>query len=242
MHQSVVEKNAGLIMSDLQDFINAQKYNIRANIETSTRCTLRCPQCTRISLQHPKNTNRYKEIKQRITNGFDLEISEAEKLLKFFSDGLMLCGSLSDPVFWPNFFDFLRLTNNYPNSVIQIHTAASQQNLEWYKKAFRLCHKNIIWRFGIDGMTDTGPIYRVGQNTSLMFETMMLAKSMNISVQWQFIIFEHNQHQINEAKNFSKINNIEILFVKSNRVGGSVTVPNHWKPKRNKETINENSA
>lgn len=233
----VVKKNAVWHMNDHYEFIDAQKNLILANIETSTRCTLRCPQCTRAKLYSPKNTSQYNETVQRILNGFDLEISEAEKLLKFFNQGLMLCGSLSDPVFWPHFFDFLNLSKKYPNRTIQIHTAASQKNINWYQTAFSLCHSNIIWRFGIDGLSDTSHLYRKGQNSALMIEAMLLAKSMNLNVEWQYIIFEHNLHQIEDAKDFAKKNKIDLFFIKSDRKGGGIEVPEIYKPKRNKEVL-----
>ena len=233
----VVKKSVVTTMSNVSEFIKYQKLNIRANIETSARCTLRCPQCTRIKLYSPKNTSDYKETKQRIDNGFDLTINDAEKLLKFFDAGLMLCGSISDPVHWPNLIDFLKLTNNYPNKSIQIHTAATQKSLSWYKHAFSLCHKNIVWRFGLDGLSDTSAVYRVGQNSQLLFDAMVLGKSMGLTIEWQYIIFKHNQHQIEKAKEFAQKHNINLFFVKSNRSGGGVEVPDDFKPKRNKETI-----
>jgi hypothetical protein len=232
-----VKKSAAETMSDILTFIKHQKSNTRPNIETSSRCTLRCPQCTRIKLYSPKNTSNYRETKQRIDNGFDLTITDAEKLLKFFDSGLMLCGSISDPIHWPYLLDFLALANNYPNKSIQIHTAANQKNLDWYKHAFSLSHKNIVWRFGLDGMADTSPVYRVGQDSQLLFDAMILGKSMGLTIEWQFIIFKHNQHQIDEAKEFAQKYKINLFFVKSNRSGGGVEVPDEYKPKRNKETI-----
>lgn len=224
-------------MDDHLNFIQAQKYNIMPNIETSNRCPLQCPQCTRAKLLEPKTSNKYKEIKFRITSGDDLSLEDSEKLLKFFNKGIMLCGQLSDPVYWKNFIEFLKLRKKkYPNSELRIHTAASQKNLEWYKKAFHLCDEKVIWAFGIDGLT-TSEIYRKGQNSKLMFKAMLLAISMNISVEWHYIVFEHNNHEIEPAKHFADKHNIELKLIKSNRTGGGVKIPKGWRPKKNKEII-----
>ena len=224
-------------MNDHLEFIRSQKLLGMHNIETSTRCTLHCPQCTRSKLQLPKDSNKYKEIKTRINNGFDLSLKDAEKLLKFFDSGIMLCGQLSDTVFWPELFSFLAFSKTYPNKNIRIMTAASQKNIEWYKTAFELSHKNVTWAFGIDGMKDTSIIYRIGQNSELLFDAMILGKSLGVKIEWHYIVFEYNVHQLEQAKKFAVEHKIILNFIKSNRSGGGVTVPNNWKPERNKEII-----
>jgi hypothetical protein len=218
-------------------FLNSQKNYAVANVETSNKCTLRCPQCARQRLYLPKDTRDYREIKTIIDSGSDLTLENAEKLLKFFSNGLILCGQISDPVYWKYIKDFLSLSQNFPKTYIGIHTSASQKNIEWYLSAFKLCHKLITWKFGIDGFEDTSPIYRKNQNTKLLFEAMLLGKSMNINVEWHYIVFEHNEHQIEQATSFAKIHDIPLYLIKSNRKGGGVIIPEKWQTKRNKEII-----
>lgn len=236
MHLDVVKKNAGTMTKDLREFISAQKHKL-INVETSTRCTLRCPQCTRAKLYAPKHTSDYKETVSRIANGNDLTLKEAEMMLNFTDSGLMLCGQLSDPVFWPNFLEFLKLSNNYPDKKIQIHTAATKNSLGWYKKAYSLCHENVTWIFGIDGLSHTSPIYRIGQDGDLIMKAMLLGKEMGINVEWQFIVFEHNVGQLNIAAEIAKDKGIPFQYIKSNRVGGNVEVPVEFRPSRNKETV-----
>ena len=225
-------------MSDHLAFINAQKSSAMVNIETSTRCTLRCPQCARAKLNSPKDSSTYKAIKQRISNGFDIPINDVEKLLKFFEFGVILCGSISDPVYWPNLLNFLDISKNYPNHKISIHTAASQQNIYWYKKAFEASGKNITWKFGLDGMGDTSMIYRIGQNSKLLFDAMLLGKQMGINLEWHFIVFNYNLHQIDQAKKFAKNHYIDLFFIKTDRPLDGGPVPIKWQPKHNKEIVN----
>jgi len=224
-------------MNDHLEFVKAQQLYGMPNIETSTRCPLQCPQCTRAKLQAPKDSNKYKEIKIRIDNGFDLPLRDAEKLLIFFESGVMLCGQLSDPVFWPDLFAFLAFSKTYPNKNVRIMTAASQKNIEWYRKAFELSHTNVTWAFGLDGMKDISMIYRVGQNSALLFDAMVLGRSLGLKIEWHYIVFEHNLHQIEEAKEFANKHGIMLNFIKSNRTGGNVKVPTEWQPEKNKEII-----
>jgi hypothetical protein len=161
-------------------------------------------------------------------------------LFEFFTAGMMLCGSLSDPVWWKSILPFLGMSVEYPQCKIQVHTAASQRDLGWYEQAFKLCSPNVSWHFGIDGMHDTSSIYRVGQNTSLLFSAMLLAHSMNLTVKWRYIVFTHNVHQLDEAKSFAALHNIDLILIKSDRSGGGVSVPIEWRPLHNKELVDEN--
>lgn len=225
-------------MDDYLEFVNSQKSTM-PNVDTSARCPLQCPQCTRSGLLESKDSKRYKETKQRIDRGFDLPLEDAKKLLEFFDMGIMLCGSISDPVYWKYFLDFLKLRKEeHPNKRIRVYTAASQKNLGWYKKAFSMCTSDDVWIFGIDGMT-VSSIYRKGQNSKLMFDAMLLAKSMNISVEWQYLVFKHNVHELEDARKFADKHNIQLNIMKSNRTGGGVEVPDNWKPKRNKEVVHD---
>jgi MoaA/NifB/PqqE/SkfB family radical SAM enzyme len=227
-------------MDDYLEFLKYHRTSGTCNVETSNRCSLKCLQCTRAKLQFNKDSKQYNEIKNRIASGFDLEIQQAKKLLEFFDKGIFLCGQLSDPVLWPNLLEFLELSKNYPDKYIGIHTAASQRNIEWYKEAFSLSGKNVTWKFGIDGLDNISELYRVGQNSKLMIEAMLLAKSMNVNIEWHFIVFKHNEHQLKQVREFSKTYNISLFLIKSNRSGGGVEVPINWQPIRNKEIINDN--
>jgi len=227
--------------NDYLEYIGISKRYIIPNVETSVKCILRCPQCTRQGLLSPKTSEKYKTTKSRILNGDDLSIKDAKKLLEFFNTGVALCGSLSDPVYWPNFLEFLDLAKSFPDSAIYIHTAASQKNIEWYRDAFSKSTKNTHWIFGLDGMHDTSAIYRIGQNSKLMFDAMTLCKSMGLHTEWHYIVFKHNLHQLDTAKEFAALHNIKLIFIKSDRTGGNIEVPIEWKPGRNKEFVhNEN--
>ena len=215
-------------MSDLLEYLKAQKKS-GINIETSTRCSLKCAQCDRANLYLDKDDKRYKDIKQRIQNGSDLSISNFKKLIDF-SSSLILCGQFSDPIWWPHLEDAILLMKKYPEKKLNITTAANRPNIEWYENIFKSCNKNILWTFGIDGLSDTSMIYRQGQNSKLMFDVMLLAKKMNISFEWSFIVFDYNEHQIEDAIQFAKDNKITLVLVKTDRTKNGFSAPDKWKP------------
>ena len=46
---------------------------------------------------------------------------------------------------------------------------------------------------------------------------MIKLKKLGVNVEWQFIIFSFNEHQVEEAKKFCKDKKIKLLFKKSSR-------------------------
>ena len=93
-------------------------------------------------------------------------------------------------------------------------------------KAFEIYKKGVFWKFGIDGMPDTSPLYRTNQDSEFLFNVMLKAKEVGANIQWQYIIFSFNEHQIEEAKKFAKENKISLQFKKSSRFQGmEVAIP-----------------
>lgn len=71
-------------------------------------------------------------------------------------------------------------------------------------------------------MPDTSFMYRKNQNSQLIFDAMMLGKSMGKNITWQFIVFGFNEHQIDVAKQIAKENNIMFKLVLTDRDYGNV--------------------
>ena len=196
-------------------------YNIftdrkRVNLDISNKCTLECIACSR-------QTNRFNGTP---IPGKDMTISQWTKLAKHYKY-LSLCGQISDPIFNPNLLEFIKIAKEH-NTAMSIHTAATAKHkkLDWYMKAFEIYKKGVFWKFGIDGMPDTSPLYRTNQDSEFLFNVMLKAKEVGANIQWQYIIFSFNEHQIEEAKKFAKENKISLQFKKSSRFQGmEVAIP-----------------
>ena len=195
------------------------------NVDISYRCILGCSACMRYILEDPekKGSDSLKYFKNKLEESSDISFLDLQKLAEFFPK-ISFCGGLSDPVFHPQFVDLLKVTNTLPNK-FRIHTAAQQKNLEWYKDAFS-ANKRVEWVFGIDGLSDTSPVYRKRQNTDLMLDAMKLCSAMGLRAEWQFIVFDHNKHQINKAKEICEENYIDLRLHYSRRnLSGKFVLP-----------------
>jgi len=132
---------------------------------------------------------------------------------------LCLCGQISDPIFNPNLPKFIEIAKEHKIPFISIHTAATAKNkkFDWYKKINDIYPKKVKWKFGLDGFPDVSHIYRTNQDSEFLFDTMIKLKELGAEVEWQFIIFSFNEHQVEDAKKFCKDKKIRLQFKKSSR-------------------------
>ena len=171
------------------------------NLDITHRCTLECPKCLRRSV--PTN------------NLSDLSLDSFKKIISHF-DQIEFCGQISDPIFHPQFIEFLELTKD---KRVFVHTAASHKPMDWYRDAF-LANKNAIWEFGIDGLPQDSHKYRINQNGEYLFNVMKTGVELGNDIRWQYIIFKYNENDIPEAIDLAQRHKIPIHINKSSRWSG----------------------
>ena len=72
--------------------------------------------------------------------------------------------------------------------------------------------------FGLDGASqETANIYRVGTDFKNVFEVMKLGVKSKALIIWQFILFEHNEHEIELVKKLCNDNDIILHLMYSDR-------------------------
>ena len=175
-------------------------------IDASRTCTLECPKCM-----------RQEWADKRLVPGDNLSKENFLKLVDYFKS-IDFCGQISDPIFNPWLIDFLEICNER-NKPVSIHTSASQKSMAWYSKAFD-ANKNTKWIFGVDGLPEESCMYRVNQDGEKLFEVMKMGAQKGLKIYWQYIKFSYNQHNIEEAKQLAKKNNINFILNESNRWNG----------------------
>ena len=137
-----------------------------------------------------------------------------KKILAFFKE-IYFCGQISDPIFHPQFIEFLKLCKDNHNVII--HTAASHKPESWYREAFQ-ANKNALWTFGIDGLPKDSHKYRVNQDGEKLFKMSCMASKMVLWVKWQYIVFKYNENDIETARKMAKKHNMIFEVQKSSRV------------------------
>ena len=186
-------------------FENVHEYQI----EITSYCNAACPQCPRnvsggkVNPHLPLCHLSRKTIDKTFTKELCNRLSQV-----FF------CGSYGDPIVHPDFLNILRdFRIKNPTLWLYIHTNAGVHNTDWWTKLAEIINGYGKIDFGIDGLEDTNHLYRRG----VKFETAINNAHAFIraggKAQWNWLVFKHNEHQIDKARMLSGILGFEkILF------------------------------
>jgi MoaA/NifB/PqqE/SkfB family radical SAM enzyme len=184
-------------------------------LEISSHCNSKCPQCPRYDMQGNVQPGiNVKHLEKKIL--FDLPITQMINLKT-----IELCGYFGDPLMHPELDEII---NFFYQKKILISTNASLRNISWWKTLGQ--KKNIIVKFCIDGIGKTHELYRRNTSYEKIIENAKSFIKSGGHARWQFIIFKHNEHQIEQARELSEKMGFEkIDFIYSNRFDSS----NTWK-------------
>jgi MoaA/NifB/PqqE/SkfB family radical SAM enzyme len=198
--------------------------NNTVNIDITYRCPLECPFCQR----------QQEGIKEKLSRSSDLSIQDYTKVVKFFKD-INFCGQISDPIYHPQFLEMIKFSNNYKSKTFQVHTNGTRKRIDWWEEIFNNTDGKVVWFFGLDGTDqETASLYRVNTKFDEVMQVMKLGVRLGKTICWQFIVFKHNEHQIQEATQIAKENNIELVLIKSPRyyTNEKISLPSSdWKSK-----------
>lgn len=166
------------------------------HVEVSNLCNAACPMCNR-------NNNGY-----GLTNnpGWGTWNKGDENLV--FSNELpnlkkvYFCGTHGDPLTYSFLLDAIRLCK-LKNISVEIFTNGSLRPLSWWHKLTSLLTINDKIVFGIDGI-ETNHLYRQNTNIDKILERVKLCTSKGLNVQWDFLVFKHNEHELELCKKISK--------------------------------------
>ena len=168
------------------------KHIKKIELEITSDCNAACPGCARtqnldllkidsFSLQ---DLQRMFPTKQHIEN-------------KFFK----FCGVLGDPV---KNKDALAMTEYIVknNGSCQWSTNAAYQNVDWWTTLGKISaeSKRVDVNFCIDGHEETNHIYRVNTNWKILNRNIEAYSSAGGRGQWVYIVFDHNEYEIDKAK------------------------------------------
>lgn len=187
------------------EYVQKQKY-FRPNIDASHRCIFRCPQCIRQKISS----------QEQIKRSFDLEEHNFKKILDYYEYGLTFCGQISDPIYHPRFLNLLKMCDGQGKAV-RIATVGSGKNDAWWEEAYSYGVGENAWYFGVDGIDEKSELYRIGSDFKEVWSRMRQGRDLGHLIVWQYIIFEYNEHEIDQAIEIAQQEDFSLLFVNTNR-------------------------
>ena len=116
-------------------------------------------------------------------------------------DTMYMCGNLGDPIVAKDtleIFEYFRSHN--PTMWLSMNTNAGAKNETWWKDLAEVFGRMGAVIFSVDGLADTNHLYRQGVVWDNVERNMQAFINAGGRARWDFLIFEHNQHQVDEAE------------------------------------------
>lgn len=184
------------------------------HLEMTEACNASCPMCAR-------NLNGG-EISP-LLHGAELKISDIERI--FRSDfikqlnRLYMCGNYGDPAVASDTLEaFAYFREHNPNISLSMHTNGSVKKPEWWAELAQVINKKGYVIFGLDGLEDTNHLYRQGTVWRNIMRNVEAFIAAGGRARWDYIVFAHNEHQVEEAESLAKQMGFEKFNIKkSNR-------------------------
>jgi hypothetical protein len=167
--------------------------------EPTSYCNARCPHCGRfddVGDLHPDLALLHLDIDTVLEN---LQLSSLTSLSE-----VILEGDKGDPIMHPEIEKFIDAFYKLPSRpVIHLMTNGGIRSTAWWNNLGQQ-YPNLRVLFSIDGLEDTNHFYRVGVNyNKAMDNARAFAKGGGYAI-WKFLLFKHNEHQLEEIKKLSK--------------------------------------
>jgi len=170
------------------------------HLEVTQRCQASCPMCDR-------NENGGVDNKH-ITNA-ELTMDDCKQIFKpeFIRQlkTMYMCGNLGDPIMARDtleIFNYFREHN--PTMWLSMNTNAGAKNSTWWYALAKTFGTNGAVIFSIDGLADTNHMYRQGVNWNNVYRNAKAFIAAGGRARWDYLIFQHNEHQVDEAEELSQ--------------------------------------
>lgn len=177
------------------------------HIELTNACNAACPMCTRFHVNSPLIRPDL-EIEQitidKFKKYFPMEVLEKLEIILF-------CGVHGDPGMAKDLYEICEyIANTNPKIAVRMNTNGGMRKPEFWAKMGKLfaAQRQDHWRWeitwSIDGLEDTNHLYRRNVEWKNVIANAQAYIDAGGFAAWDYLIFKHNEHQIDEAIALSK--------------------------------------
>ena len=166
------------------------------HLEITDKCNAACPMCAR-------NINGGEDNPQ--LPGTELSVDDIRQIFRpeFVKqlDRMYMCGNYGDPIAAKDtlkVFQYFRYHNDRIN--LSMHTNGSAKKPDWWRQLASTLGSRGSVVFSIDGLEDTNHLYRQNTTWSKIMENAKAFIDAGGRARWDYIVFAHNEHQVEEAE------------------------------------------
>jgi len=166
---------------------------MKVQISFSTKCTANCRFCLKRILKE-----KYKFIED-----IDMDLNLAKKILDQV-DNIDVCGNRGEALLNKNIQEIFEYAK-YRNVTISFYTNGYYKSEKWWEELGQLFNKETDRSiFGLDGINNETHMLHRKTNFNIVIRNMKAFIKGGGNATWKFIRFEHNQHQVEEARKLAK--------------------------------------
>jgi len=168
----------------------------QVHLEVTQRCQAACPMCDR---------NENGGADNRHIDNSELSLADCERIFspEFIKqlNTMYMCGNLGDPIIARDTLEIFRYFRKHnPNMWLSMNTNAGAKNEEWWRQLAEVFGRMGTVIFSVDGLHDTNHLYRQGVVWDNVERNMRAFIEAGGRARWDFIIFGHNEHQVEQAQ------------------------------------------
>ena len=169
------------------------------HLEVTQKCQASCPMCDRNQNGGALNPH---------INLDELTLDDCKSIFKpeFIKqlNTMYMCGNLGDPIVARDTLEIFKYFREHNSRMwLSINTNAGARDEQWWAELAKTFGKNGAVIFSVDGLADTNHLYRQGVSWDAVRRSMRGFINAGGRARWDFLIFEHNQHQLIAAEALS---------------------------------------
>lgn len=195
------------------------------HLEITQRCQAACPMCDR---------NENGGVDNRHITNAELSLEDCQRIFtpEFIAqlETMYMCGNLGDPIVAKDTLEVFRYFRQHnPKMWLSMNTNAGAKDENWWSELASVYGRMGTVIFSVDGLRDTNHLYRqnvVWENVERNMRAFIAAGGR---ARWDFIVFGHNEHQVDEAKQLAESWGVERFQLKKS--GRFFTASNRGKDK-----------
>jgi MoaA/NifB/PqqE/SkfB family radical SAM enzyme len=166
------------------------------HLEITEKCQATCPMCDRNMNGGADNPN---------LGLHELSLEDVQQIMppEFVKqlDRIYMCGNFGDPIIAKDTLEVFQYFRSCKKELtLGMNTNAGAKKPEWWRELAKTLGNWSYLKFSFDGLGDTNHLYRQGVNWDIAWENALAFIEAGGKAEWDYLIFEHNEHQVEEAR------------------------------------------
>lgn len=169
------------------------------HLEVTQNCQASCPMCDRNINGGALNPH---------INLDELSLEDCKFIFKpdFIAqlNTMYMCGNLGDPIVAKDTLEIFKYFREHNEKMwLSMNTNAGAKSADWWRQLATVFGRMGAVIFSVDGLKDTNHLYRQGVVWNNVERNMRAFIDAGGRARWDFLIFKHNEHQVEEAESLA---------------------------------------